>query len=210
MRGARAIAKKKTLIASEQDRPDVVEQRAQWRASQAQIDPAKVVFIDETWAKTNLTRRYGRSALGTRLVEKTPSGRWQTTTFLGGLRAEGFVAPLTVDGAINGPLFRAWVQQQLVPTLKPGDVVVMDNLSSHKVSGVREAIEAAGAELRYLPPYSPDLNPIELAFSKLKKLLRDGAARTVDKLWDLCGTILDQFTEAECRNYFRHRGYRYT
>jgi transposase len=202
--------KKKTLIASEQDRPDVVEKRAQWRAAQEQIDPAKVVFIDETWAKTNMTRRYGRSALGTRLVEKTPDGRWQTTTFLGALRVEGFIAPLTVEGAINGPLFRAWIEQHLAPVLKPGDIVVMDNLSSHKVAGVREAIEAAGAELRYLPPYSPDLNPIELAFSKLKKLLRDGAERTVDKLWELCGRILEQFTESECRNYFQHCGYRHS
>jgi transposase len=207
---ARAIAKKKTLIAKEQDRPDVVEKRIQWRASQELIDPGKVVFIDETWAKTNMTRRYGRSALGTRVIEKTPCGRWQTTTFLGALRAEGFIAPLTVDGAINGPLFRAWVEQHLAPVLKPGDIVVMDNLSSHRVAGIREAIEAAGAELRYLPPYSPDLNPIELAFSKLKKLLRDGAARTVDKLWELCGQILDQFTEPECRNYFKHCGYRST
>lgn len=203
-------AKKKTLIAAEQDRPDVAQRRAQWQASQVQIDPTSVVFIDETWAKTNMTRRYGRSPLGTRLLEKTPCGRWQTTTFLGALRVQGFVAPLTVDGAINGALFRAWVEQHLAPTLSPGDVVVMDNLSSHKVRGVREAIEAAGAELRYLPPYSPDLNPIELAFSKLKKLLRDGAERTVDKLWTLCGQTLDQFTEHECRNYFQHCGYRYT
>jgi transposase len=207
---ARSIAKKKTLIASEQDRPDVVEQRAAWRDSQERIDPAKVVFIDETWAKTNMTRTYGRSKVGTRLVEKTPCGRWQTTTFLGALRAEGFIAPLTVEGSINGELFRAWVEQHLVPVLKIGDIVVMDNLSSHKVAGIREAIEAAGAELRYLPPYSPDLNPIELAFSKLKKLLRDGAERTVDKLWKLCGSILNQFTESECRNYFQHCGYRYT
>ena len=210
MPGVRPVAKKKTLIASEQDRPDVVLKRVQWRDSQAQIDPAKVVFIDETWAKTNMTRRYGRSPLGTRLVEKTPCGRWQTTTFLGALRAEGFVAPLTVEGTINGPLFRAWVEQHLAPTLRPGDIVVMDNLSSHKVAGVREAIEAAGAELRYLPPHSPDLNPIELAFSKLKILLRDGAERTVDKLWKLCGRTLDEFTEHECRNYFQHCGYRYT
>ena len=208
--GARTVAKKKTLIAKEQDRPDVAEKRTQWRASQEQIDPAKVVFIDETWAKTNMTRRYGRSRLGTRLVEKIPYGRWETTTFLGALRAEGFIAPLTVEGAINGPLFRAWVEQHLAPVLKPGDIVVMDNLSSHKVAGVREAIEAVGAELRYLPPYSPDLNPIELAFAKLKKLLRDGAERTVDKLWELCGRILDQFTEPECRNYFQHCGYRHT
>jgi len=177
---------------------------------QPQIDPAKVVFLDETWAKTNMTRRYGRSELGTRLVEKTPCGRWQTTTFLGALRATGFVAPLTIDGAINGPTFRAWVEQHLAPTLQHGDIVVMDNLSSHKVPGVREAIEAVGAELRYLPPYSPDLNPIELAFSKLKKLLRDGAERTVDKLWSLCGRVLDAFTPAECYNYFTHCGYRYT
>lgn len=188
----------------------MAEQRTLWRASQQQIDPSKVVFIDETWAKTNMTRTYGRSLLGTRLVEKTPWGRWQTTTFLGALRAEGFIAPLTVEGAINGPLFRAWVEQHLAPVLKPGDIVVMDNLSSHKVAGIRAAIEAAGAELRYLPPYSPDLNPIELAFAKLKKLLRDGAERTVDKLWDLCGRILDEFTEQECRNYFQHCGYRYT
>jgi transposase len=207
---ARAVAKKKTLIASEQDRPDVVEKRAAWRASQELIDPARVVFIDETWAKTNMTRRYGRSTVGTRLVEKTPYGRWQTTTFLGALRAEGFVAPLTVDGAINGTLFRGWIEQHLAPVLKPGDVVVMDNLSSHKVAGIRQAIEAVGAELRYLPPYSPDLNPIELAFSKFKKLLRDGAERTVDKLWDLCGRALEQFTETECRNYFQHCGYRHT
>lgn len=202
--------KKKTLVASEQDRPDVVEQRAAWRDSQELIDPARVVFIDETWAKTNMTRTYGRSELGTRLVEQTPCGRWQTTTFLGALRAEGFIAPLTVEGGINGELFRGWVEQHLVPVLKVGDIVVMDNLSSHKVAGIRQAIEAAGAELRYLPPYSPDLNPIELAFSKLKKLLRDGAERTVDKLWILCGSILDQFTESECRNYFKHCGYRYT
>lgn len=174
------------------------------------IDPGKVVFVDETWAKTNMTRTYGRSRLGSRLIEKTPCGRWETTTFLGALRAEGFVAPLTVDGAINGPIFLAWVEQHLAPTLGAGDIVVMDNLSSHKVTGVRAAIEATGAELRYLPPYSPDLNPIELAFSKFKKLLRDGAERTVDKLWNLCGVALEKFTEAECRNYFKHCGYRHS
>lgn len=157
-----------------------------------------------------MTRTYGRSQRGSRLVEKTPCGRWQTTTFLGGLRADGFIAPLTVEGGINGELFRAWVEQHLAPVLRPGDIVVMDNLSSHKVPGIRRAIEAAGAELRYLPPYSPDLNPIELAFSKLKKLLRDGAERTADKLWQLCGSVLSQFTETECRNYFQHCGYRYS
>lgn len=210
MQRARAHAKKKTLIASEQDRPDVAAAREKWRDEQPSIPPEKVVFIDETWAKTCMTRTYGRSPIGTRLIEKVPSGRWQTTTFLGAMRADGFIAPLTVDGAINGELFLAWVQQHLVPALQPGDIVVMDNLSSHKVAGVREAIEAAGAELRYLPPYSPDLNPIELAFSKFKKLLRDGAQRTVDKLWELCGRLLDEFKGEECRNYFKHCGYRYT
>lgn len=188
----------------------MAHRREAWRASQGSIDPDRVVFIDETWAKSNMARTYGRSHEGSRLVEKTAFGRWQTTTFLGALRSEGFVAPLTVDGAINGSLFRAWVEQHLVPTLHAGDVVVMDNLSSHKVNGVREAIERAGAQLRYLPPYSPDLNPIELAFSKFKRLLRDGAARTVDKLWDLCGEVLNCFTKAECLNYFKHCGYRYT
>ena len=197
-------------MASEQERPDVAEQRAAWRASQPEIDPDRVVFLDETWAKTNMTRSYGRAERGTRVVEKTPCGRWQTTTFLGALRAEGFIAPLTVEGSINGELFRAWVEQHLAPALRPGDLVVMDNLSSHKVPGIRKAIEKAGAELRYLSPYSPDLNPIELAFSKFKKLLRDGAERTVDKLRKLCGNILHQFTEFEWRNYFQRCGCRYT
>lgn len=197
------------MIASEQDRPDVVKQRVEWRTVQPTIDPNRYVFIDETWAKTNMTRRYGRSQLGVRLLEKTPCGRWETTTFLGALRATGFVAPLTVEGAINGDLFRAWVEQHLVSALKPGDIVVMDNLSSHKVAGIRKAIEAVGAEVLYLPPYSPDLNPIELAFSKLKKMLRDGAERTTDKLTKLCGKILDFFPEKECRGYFKHCGYRY-
>lgn len=157
-----------------------------------------------------MTRTYGRSPRGTRLVTRVPCGRWETTTFLGALRASGFTAPLCVEGALNGRVFLAWVQQQLVPSLRQGDVVVMDNLSSHKTPGVVAAIEAAGAQVRYLPPYSPDLNPIELAFSKFKKLLRDGAERTTEKLWKLCGSVLNLFTESECRNYFRHCGYRYS
>ena len=204
---ARAVAKKKTLIASEQDRPDVVEQRAAWRASQESIDPAKVVFIDETWAKTNMTRTYGRSELGTRLLEKTPCGRWETTTFLGALRAEGFIAPLTVEGGVNGELFRAWVEQHLVPVLRIGDIVVMDNLSSHKRSRTRQSIESAGAELLYLPPYSPDFNPIEMAFSKLKALLRKAAERTVDRLWDRIGELIGAFSRRECQNFLSHQGY---
>jgi transposase len=169
-----------------------------------------VVFIDETWAKTNMTRTYGRSERGGRLRAKVPCSRWETTTFLGAMRATGFVAPLCIEGAINGQLFEAWVKQHLVKTLRAGDVVVMDNLSSHQSSRIAAAIERVGAEVRYLPPYSPDLNPIELAFSKVKKLLRDGAQRTTDTLWQLCGQMLDLFTESECRNYLRHCGYRYS
>lgn len=144
---------------------------------------------------------------GTRVIEGVPFGRWATTTFVEALRATGFTVPLTVDGPINGRVLLAWVQQHLVPTLSPGDIVVMDNLSSHKVVGIREAIKTASAEVRYVPPYSPDLNPIELAFSGLKKLLRDGAERTVYVLWNLCGRILDDFSTDECRNFFKHSGY---
>lgn len=197
------------MIAAEQERDDVAEKRRNWKKTQDQIDPDHVVFIDATWAKTNMTRTYGRAPRGTREIEGIPFGRWETTSFVGALRATGFIAPLTLDGPINGQLFLAWVQQHLVPTLSPGDIVVMDNLSSHKVAGIREALESAGAQVRELPPYSPDLNPTELAFPKLKKLLRDGAERTVDALWNLCGRILDEFSSEECRNYFRHCGYRY-
>ena len=157
-----------------------------------------------------MTRTYGRSPQGTRLLAKIPYGRWETTTFLGAMRSTGFVAPLCIDGPVNGRLFRAWVEQHLIDVLRAGDIVVMDNLSSHKTAGVAAAIESVGAEVRYLPAYSPDLNPIELAFSKFKKLLRDAAERTTDKLWELCGQVLNMFTETECRNYLKHCGYRYT
>jgi len=143
------------------------------------------VFLDETWAKTNMTRTYGRSLIGSRLIESVPHAKWETTTFLGAIRNTGFIAPLCVNGPINGAVFKAWVEQHLIRDLRQGDIVIMDNLSSHKVAGVVEAIESVGASVRYLPPYSPDLNPIELAFSKFKKLLRDGAERTSDKLWEL-------------------------
>lgn len=205
-----ADAKKKTLIATERLRPDVAEARRQWVARQFELDPNRLVFLDETWAKTNMTRTYARCLRGTRQEAQVPYCRWETTTFLGAMRATGFIAPLCVEGAINAEIFTAWVEQHLVPQLQPGDIVVMDNLSSHKSARITAAIERAGAEVRYLPPYSPDLNPIELAFSKFKKLLRDGAQRTTDKLWQLCGQVIELFPETECRNYFKHRGYRYT
>lgn len=174
------------------------------------LDPEHLVFIDETWARTNMVRRYGRCPRGRRLIDKTPHGHWKTTTFLGTLRHDGMTAPLVVDGAINGPIFLAYVEQHLAPTLKAGDVVVMDNLSAHKVAGVREAIEAAGASVLYLPPYSPDFNPIELAFSKLKSVLRREAERTVSGLWSLLGRVGELFAPDECFAYFRHCGYNAT
>jgi len=148
--------------------------------------------------------------LGTRLISKVPHGHWKTTTFLAGLRTSGLVAPLVIDGAVNGDLFVAYIEQQLVPTLNPGDIVVMDNLSSHKRAEAREAIEGADAELWFLPPYSPDLNPIELAFSKFKWLIKSAQERTVEGLWDACGKLVDRITESECRNYLKHCGYRYS
>ncbi len=155
-----------------------------------------------------MCRRYGRARRGERLVQAVPHGHWHISTFIGALRHDGLVAPCVVDGAIDGELFVAYVEQQLAPTLRPGDVVVMDNLSSHKVQGVRTAIENKGAELLYLPPYSPDLNPIEMAFAKLKSLLRAKTLRTMDELWNALGPISDAFSQAECSNYFRHAGYR--
>jgi len=185
----------------------VKAQRDDWRAEQPALDPERLVFVDETWASTAMARRYGRAPVGERLVDGVPHGHWQTTTFVAALRQDGLTAPMVIDGAVNGDLFVAYVEQMLVPTLRPGDVVVMDNLSCHKRAQVRALIETAGCTVRYLPPYSPDLNPIELAFAKLKALLRKAAQRTVDGLWDFLGEVLEAFSPEECRNYFRHCGY---
>ena len=182
-------------------------QRAAWRAAQPGLDPRRLKFGDETWAATNMARTPGRCPVGERLVMAAPHGHWKTTTFVAALGAGGMSAPSVVDGAMTGEVFEAYVRQQLAPTLAPGDVVVMDNLSAHKRAGVRAAIEAAGAELRYLPPYSPDLNPIEQAFSKLKARLRAAAERTLAGLWGLLGRLTDAFSPHECRNYFRNCGY---
>ena len=171
------------------------------------MSPAQLVFVDETGAATNMARRHGRSRRGQRLDGPIPHGHWKTTTFVGGLTARGFIAPYVLDGPMNGVVFTAWVEQMLVPELRPGDIVVMDNLAAHKVVGVRQAIQACGAKLRYLPPYSPDLNPIEQAFAKLKALLRKAAERTADSLWKAIGQLLDTFPPAECANYLANSGY---
>ncbi len=198
---------KKSVRAAEQDRPDVAAARVAWREMQPSLDPERLVFVDETWASTNMARRMGRGPRGARVVAAVPHGRWKTSTFVAGLRADGVVAPVVLDGAINGLSFRAYVEQFLAPSLRPGDTVVIDNLGSHKVKGVREAIEAAGARLLFLPPYSPDLNPIEQLFAKLKALLRTAARRTVDGLWNAIGSALNAFHPDECRNYIANCGY---
>ncbi len=185
-------------------------QRQAWRAGQSALDVDHLVFVDETWASTNMARRYGRAPIGERLGDAVPYGHWKTTTLVAALRVAGLTAPMVIDGAVNGDLFVAYVDQVLVPSLRVGDVVVMDNLSSHKRSEVRKRIEAAGCRLEYLPPYSPDLNPIELAFAKLKALLRKEGKRTLEGLWTFLGQALDAFAPAECRNYFRHCGYNAT
>ena len=181
--------------------------RSAWQAAQKQLEPSRLVFIDETWVTTNMTPRYGRSFKGQRLLGYAPHAHWHTTTFLAALRHDRITAPAVFAGPINGATFLAWVQQCLVPLLRPGDIVVLDNLSSHKVAGVREAIEAAGAVLRYLPPYSPGFNPSEQLFAKLKTLLRKAAARTVDALWRAIGHLLAAFSPTECANYFTGAGY---
>ena len=195
------------MRAAEQDRPDVAQKRQRWRTWQRFMDPARFVFLDETGTATNLARRYGRSPSDRRLIAAIPHGHWRTTTFIAGLRQTGVIAPLVLDGPMTGFAFRAYVEQFLAPALAPGDVVVLDNLAAHKVDGVRQAITAASAAILYLPPYSPDLNPIEQLFAKLKALLRKTAARTKHELWQAIGRLLARVPPSECANYLSHCGY---
>jgi transposase len=185
----------------------VAEARQRWKADQASLDATRLVFVDETGASTKMVRTRGRCRRGLRLIGKAPCGHWKTTTFTAGLRYDGLVAPWVLEGPMNGEAFRVYVENVLAPGLSTGDIVVIDNLSAHKVQGIRAAIEARGAILLYLPPYSPDLNPIEMAFAKLKTLLRKAAARTTDSLWDTIANVLPTFTPDECANYLAHAGY---
>jgi transposase len=203
----RGDVQKKTLIAREQDRPVIARRRAQWRKYQGRIDPRRLVFIDETWAKTNMTRLHGWSPRGRPLIDKVPHGHWRTLTFLAALRCDRMDAPLVLDGPINGQSFTAYVEQFLLPTLSPGDVVIMDNLGSHKGKAVRQLISSVGARLLFLPPYSPDLNPIEQVFAKLKTLLRKAAPRSIEATWKQIGSLPDAFPPLECANYLRNSGY---
>jgi transposase len=185
----------------------VTRARRRWMREQGMFDPARLVFVDETCTSTNMVRLRGRAPRGERLIGYAPHGHWKTITFVAGLRQRGIVAPFVLEGAMNGPMFLAYVKQCLAPTLKHGEIVIIDNLPVHKVAGIEEAIEAVGARLVYLPPYSPDLNPIEMAFSKFKAHLRKAAEHTIAHLLRRIGRIVTDFSAQECRNLFRHAGY---
>ena len=184
-----------------------MRRRRAWFDGQLDLDPEKLIFIDETAASTKMARLRGRAKRGERCRASVPHGHWKTTTFTAGLRLNGLAAPMLLDGPMNGNAFLAYAEQVLAPELRPGDIVVMDNLPAHRIGGVREAIEKAGARLLFLPPYSPDLNPIEMAFAKLKALLRKAAARAIDELWSVIADCLRAFKSDECRNYFEAAGY---
>lgn len=195
------------MHASEQERPDVAAARAAWIAAQPDLDPARLVFIDETGTSTNMARLRGRAKRGRRVVGRVPWGHWKILTFVAGLRRDGITAPFVIDRAMTRAIFIEYLRQCLVPTLASGDIVVMDNLPAHKGAAVRQIIEAAGAELRYLPPYSPDLNPIEQAIAKLKSHLRKAQERSIDALCQRIGKLLDLFHPVECANFLVNSGY---
>lgn len=185
----------------------MARRRKRWIGLQRRLDPDRLVFIDETWLRTDMAPLRGWSPCGERLPGRAPFGRWTTSTFIAGLRRDALTAPCVFDGPINGETFLAYVEQVLVPALKPGDIVVMDNLSSHKARAVRTAIRKAGARLFFLPPYSPDLNPIEQAFAKLKHMMRKAQERSFDACWSRVGQLLSGFTKQECANYLANSGY---
>lgn len=203
---------KKTAHASEQERADVQAKRHRWHKRQDWLKQhehllGRIVFIDETGLNTKMARSRGRSAKGQRLVASIPHGHWKTMTFIGGLRHDGMTAPWVLDGPMDGAAFTTYIETQLAPTLNEGDVVVLDNLPAHKVTAAETAIKQRGAWLLFLPPYSPDLNPIELAFSKLKAHMKRLALRTVGDLWKGVGEILKLFSQQECTNFFKAAGY---
>jgi transposase len=195
------------VLASEQDRPDIARRRARWKAHQNKLDPRRLVFIDETWVKTNMAPLRGWAPRGKRLRAKAPFGHWKTMTFLAALRCDRIDAPFIINGPINGQRFKTYVEKVLVPTLAPGDVVILDNLGSHKGRAVRAALRAVGARLLFLPPYSPDLNPIEQVFAKLKHLARKAAERSTEDTWRRVAHLLEAFSPQECGRYLKNSGY---
>ena len=205
---ASGSAIKKTLLAAEQHRPDVARARRIWiTRRQPFMGKDRLVFIDETSLNTKMVKTTGWAPVGQRLVDHAPFGHWHTQTFIAALRQDGLSAPWVIEGAINRAFFNAYVETQLLPTLKPRDVVILDNLSSHKSAAAAEMLKSVGAWFLFLPSYSPDLNPIEMAFSKLKALIRKAAARSYDDLWKAVGAVCDLFSEEECDNYFKAAGY---
>jgi len=203
----RSSASKKSVVAGERDRPDVARRRAQWVKYQDRVEPERLVFIDETWARTDMAALRGWAPRGQRLPTKVPHGRWKTMTFLAALRHDRIEAPWFLEGPIDGESFRLYVEKVLLPTLRPGDIVIMDNLGSHRGKTVRQLIRSAGAKLFFLPKYSPDLNPIEQVFAKLKHFLRKAAARTVEAVCLAIGEVLQLFTPEECASYLANSGY---
>ena len=208
----------RTIYATEQLRPDVTIAREVWRAAQAGLDFNALVFVDETGTTTSMTRLRGWGGKGKPLLGKAPHGHWMTSTFVAGLRHDGIAAPMLIDTSITGRIFQQWLTDHLIPELPPASIVVCDNLPAHKpvlssaegVAGIRECLEAAGMGLLYLPPYSPDLNPIEQAFAKIKALLRRAAPRSFNAIITALQSILDRFRPAECANYLQHSGYAQT
>jgi len=196
------------VVAGERDRPDVARRRSQWTKYQDRVDARRLVFIDETWTRTDMAPLRGWAPRGSRLVAKVPHGRWKTMTFLAALRYDRIDAPWFIEGPIDGESFRLYVKEVLLPTLRPGDIVILDNLGSHKSKAVRQLIRSVGARIFFLPKYSPDLNPIEQVFAKLKHILRKAAARTADTVCAAIADALDAFKPQECANYLKNSGYR--
>jgi transposase len=203
----KGCASKKSLLALEQTRGDIARRRHRWKSWATWLDPSRLVFIDETWIKTNMAPLRGWGERGRRLRGFAPHGHWRTMTFLAALRRDAIVAPCVFDGPINGQTFRAYVDQILLPALRPGDIVIMDNLGSHKSKAIRRAIQAVGARLWFLPPYSPDLNPIEQTFAKIKHWMRLAQRRSIEDTWPALGDLIKTIKPAECENYFRNAGY---
>ena len=185
----------------------MIEQRSHWHERLAAVPSARLVFVDESGANTKMTRLYGRSPVGERLVTHIPHGHYQTSTLIAAVRLRGPCAPWLFEGAMDGEMFVAWVRQGLAPTLQPDDWVILDNLATHKVAGVRETIEAAGARLLYLPPYSPDFNPIENLWSKVKQILRRLALRNAKALLQAAATAFDSISITDCQGFFSHAQY---
>lgn len=195
------------MLPAEQARPDIARKRRRWKNYQSRIAAQRLVFIDETWIKTNMAPLRGWGPRGERLAAKVPHGHWKTLTFIAALRHDRIDAPFVIDGPINGELFTLYVETVLAPTLNEGDIVILDNLGSHKGKAARQAVRNKGAHLIFLPPYSPDLNPIEQLFAKLKHLMRKAQERTHEATWRKVGHVLDMVSPTECANYFRNSGY---